>query len=78
MVVTLSLREKTFFVRIVCMLNESIDDLFWDTGRATSTKRREKRNIHLQEKRADSFSFLIIRPYVQAHAGGCKFSFTFF
>lgn len=41
---TLSLREKTYFVLIVCMLNERIDES-WDTGRPTFTKRRAKKKF---------------------------------
>lgn len=66
--VTLSLREKTFVVRIVCMLNESIDDLFGTPVARLPRREEQKRNFHLP--------FLFYNPSLPA--GGCKFSFTFF
>ena len=44
--VTLSLREKTYFVRIVCMLNERIDGLGTPVARL-SQRKEQKRNFDL-------------------------------
>lgn len=75
--VTLSLREKTFVVRIVCMLNESIDDLFGTPVARLPRREEQKRNFHLQERRAGFLFFSIIRPYLQAAASSASLSLDY-
>lgn len=60
MVVTLSLREKTSFVRIVCMLNESIDDLLGHRSRDFHEEKSKKEiSISKESGRIPFFSIIL-------------------
>lgn len=64
--VTLSLRRKAFFVRIVCMWNETIDDLLGHRSRDFHEE-KSKKEISISRK-SGRIPFFSISPPPSVHA----------